>query len=285
MQLMRPMVATVLAATLTSCALERGAPDEGSFASGSSTGFPTPSATDDGLDQVTHVVPDSSCPRGWRGLEVTTDGDGAVGDLDDVVACTDSDEQRTYLENNSRSVWLLSAATVTRSITVRVAPGLGESSFVRIVRETRGQEAMAPGSAITARVPPNEMSWTPDLPLTFGWEGHALTVARLQSIGAALATDALARENKAGDALVACTLAVHREAVSRGDLAGVKATDVVLAGLGSGTCRDAATAAGVADELAQARAQTQRLKVLSANLSAAAASQQALPKGAQLLTR
>ncbi|MET0997988.1 MAG: hypothetical protein ABWX73_04655 [Marmoricola sp.] len=268
---------------MTSCALDQGPPEEGSFASGSSTG--TISATDDALDQVTYTVPDSSCPRGWTGLVVTTDGDGGVGDLDDVVACTDARGQRTYLENNSRAVWLLSAATVTRSITVRERPGLGEQSFVRIVRATRGQEAMAPGSAITAKVPPDEMRWTPDLPLTFGWEGHALTVARLQAIDGLFAIDALERQNEAGNALVACTLAVHRAASEVGDLADADAAKVVLAGLGSETCRKAASAALVSKELARVRSETQRLKVLTANLSAAAASSQALPKGAQLLSR
>ncbi len=284
MQLTRPLVATVLAATLTSCALDQGPAEEGSFASGSGTGFPASSDTD-ALDEVTYAVPDSSCPPGWTGVEVTTGGDGGVGDLDDVVACTDALEQRTYLENNSRIVWLLSATNVTPSTAVRMRPGLGETSFVRIVRETRGQEAMAPGSAMTVRVPPQEMSWTPDLPLTFGWEGHALTSAGLQSIDKSLATGALRRSNDAGDVLVACTLAVHGAASAVSDLAGADAAQVVLAGLRSAPCRTAGVTARVAKQLGQVRSEAQRLKVLTANLSAAAASSQALPNGAQLRTR
>ena len=284
MQLMRPMVAVALAATLTSCALDPAPAEEGSFASGSSSSFPTPSTSED-LDPVTYDVPDAKCPKGWTGLQVSTDGGGDVKDLDDVVACTDGGEQRTYLENKSKAVWLLSAATVTPSIVTRGNAGPGEISFVRIVRETRGQEAMAPGAAMTANVPPNEVSWAPDVPLTFGWEAHVLAVGKLRSINTSFASDALTRQNLAGNTLVACTLAVHGSASSATDLAQQDAVEIVRTGLGSDRCRAAAARAGVTEVLTQLRSETQRLKAVAADLTAASASSLGLPDGAQLRTR
>jgi hypothetical protein len=285
MQLVRALAAVILVAGLTSCAANPGPAEEGSFASQTDSTFAPTGTTDEAATQVTHIVPDASCPSGWTGLEVTTDSDAGVGDLDDIVACTEASGDRTYLENRSRVVWLLSAATVTPSVAVRVRPGLGETSFLRIVRESRGQEAMAPGSALTVNVGPEEVAWTPDLPLTLGWEGHTLMVRKLQDLGQVIASAALARQSLAGDALVACTLVIDERASSVGDLAGSDATKVVLAGLASSKCRAAAASAGVSDGLDRLRSDTGLLKAAAANIRSASASSLALPEGAQLLTR
>ncbi len=281
MRLLPALAAVTLVAALTSCASNPTPVEEGSFASQAESTFAPPGVDD--AEPVTYTVPDADCPPWWTGLEVTTDSAAKVADLDDIVACTDAEGRQTYLENRSRAVWLLSAATVTPSVALRVRAGPGETSFLGIVRGSRGQEAMAPGSAMTVNVAPHEVAWSPDLPLTVGWEGHTLMVRKLQELGDAVATAALTRQSPAGATLVACTLGITAEAASAGDVAGSDAAKPVLAGLRSSKCRAAATSAGVADDLDELRSEAKLLEAAAANVRTGWASSLALPDGADLL--
>ena len=194
-------------------------------------------------------------------------------------------EDRTYLENRSRVVWLLSAATVTPSVAARPGAGPGETSFLQIVRQKRGQEAMAPGASLTVNVAPHEVDWVPDLPLTYGWEGHVVVVARLLGISQTYATEALNRKNLAGVALAECTKAVDDHAASVRDLARADAAKVLLDGLAAGRCRTAAAGVALTDELNNLRSHTRLIRPGTTNIRSGAASALALPDGARLLTR
>ncbi len=282
MKLRGALVAVAWVVCLTSCATDSGDASEGSLVSQPDSGA-TPAETDDA--QTTYIVPTAECPTGWTGLQVKADRVAKVTDLDDIVACTNEDEDRTYLENRSRVVWLLSAATVTPSVAVRMGAGPGETSFLRIVRQNRGQEAMAPGSALTVNVVPREVAWVPDLALTFGWEGHVLIVARLLGISESYATDALSRQNLAGVALAECTKAVDDHASSVRNLPRANARKVLLDGLAAGRCRTAAAGVALTDELSDLRSDAKLIRPATSNIRSAAASTLALPDGARLLTR
>ena len=282
MKLRGALAALASVVCLTSCATELGDASEGSLVSQPDSEATAAEADD---AQTTYLVPTASCPTGWTGLQVTADHNAKVTDLDDLVACTDKDENRTYLENRSRVVWLLSAATVTPSVSVRKHAGPGETSFLRIVRRTRGQEAMAPGSALTVLIAPNEVTWAPDLPLTYGWEGHALIVARLLRIGQAYATDALNRQNWAGVALAECTKAVDGHATSVRALPRAEPAKVLLDGLATRRCRTAAAGVALTDELNELRSNAKLIRAATTSITSASASALALPVGARLGTR
>ena len=81
------LTALLLSAALVGCGSsgEEGGDDD----DGTVTESPPP---------VTYPVPDSDCPDGWTGLEVTTDTEAELEYLDDMPACTNAEADTTYLE-------------------------------------------------------------------------------------------------------------------------------------------------------------------------------------------
>lgn len=158
-----------------------------------------------GLGVARHQVPDTSCPDGWSGLVVTADTRVRSDHLDDVVACTDAARATTYVENAGHAVWVLDADAAAGEHVWRFRSGLAETSFLQVARDLRHREAMVPGSVLTVDLPPEEVAWDLDLPLTFGLEAHGLLVAALRSTGPDGADEAMMRRGPEAKSLATCT--------------------------------------------------------------------------------
>ncbi len=251
----RPVVATVAVACLAACGLPLsqddtaatvGEPGTGTGAASSAPG--AVSTTDAG---TTYRVPQAACPRGWRGLSVAS-GPASRAPTG-VVACSDASGTTTYLENRSLATWLLDVDAAAASTIWRVDEGLAEVSFLQVARSARSREPMVPGAKLTIDVPPDQVSWDLDLPLSFAWETHRLITGLLLSdFGPLAMSKALTRHSRAGFALARCSVAVDDFAASVDGLDQVEPTSVVLTGLGSSSsaasrCRTAASQAHLRD--------------------------------------
>ena len=226
------------------------------------------------------------CPRGWTGLQVTADRSAKVADLDDVVACTDKDENRTYLENGSRVVWLLSAATVTPSVAVRMHAGPGETSFPphRATEPRAGSDGSRCIAHRQRRPPGRGLGPRPAADLRLGGaRGGRGPAAGDQPV--VRNRGAQPAEPEPGSRSRECTKAVDDHASSVRDLARADAAKVLLDGLAAGRCRTAAAGVALTDELNALRSHTRLIRPGTTNITSGAASALALPDGARLLTR
>jgi hypothetical protein len=152
MRLVVPVL--LLSATLAGCGSDTPEPDG---AGGAGSAEPTP---------YTYLVPDSACPVGWTGLEVTTDTEAELEYLDDIPACTndeadtvlEADANSTYLENNSDAVWLL-RSTGKPGVATSVETTLVEQSFAAAVGERyAGEHIFVPGAKRIVHLAPEGWS-------------------------------------------------------------------------------------------------------------------------------
>jgi hypothetical protein len=210
----------------------------GSGASRGSESTPSP---------LSYKVLDSACPLKWVGLTVTTDRRAEIDYLDDMPACVDESGNRTYLENQSDAVWTIRSLSSAGRVDW-FKSSLEDESFRAAVNATRpGWAILVPGTAVVVDLPPDQVEWLVDLPLSFAWPAHGVVLDKIKGAGEAVAIAALKRQSRAGGALGVCTLAVAEYAKSVSSLEDADSSDVLLAGLGVGvaTSKCRAEAAGV----------------------------------------
>lgn len=187
-----------------------------------------------------YQVLDSACPDGWTGLRVTTDDEAEVEYLDDIPACTNDLGDTTYLENDSDAVWILRSTSYRGGSTKSWNLTLEEQSFLQAVQGQRaGRAIFVPGADLTVDLPPEEVEWVIDLPLSVGWEAHDLVLDKIEGAGQEAAVAALRRQSRAGAALATCALAATTYAETVEDLEDADAVEVVLGGLGVGAASSA----------------------------------------------
>lgn len=236
---------------LSACATS-DAPDSGSRSTQTSAPVPPPTLP----TPPTFQVLDNDCPTGWSGLQVTTQNAAEVEYLDDMPACVSPDGARTYLANRNEAVWLLSSVSGSAGLTASPKITWGEQSFIWAVRDAYpGKAIIVPGAEMTIDLPPQEVEWVIDLPLSFGWQGHDVVVDKIESAGQAAALAALKRQTQAGAVLAVCTMAVTQYAESVRGLQDASASEVMLSGLGvsasTSRCLSDSAAVGVVDDAGQ----------------------------------
>lgn len=220
MNTLRALSGVVAVLTVAACTPEASGEGEGEG------GVPAPAS---------YQVPDTDCPSGWFGLLVTTDSDAEVDYLSEIPACTNADGSGTYLENRSQAVWVLRSTSSSPWSATPSTDSPKEQSFVRIVGGTYpGVRLLVPGAGLTADLRPDQVEWVIDLPLTFAWQAHDLTVDKIQSNGQWVAIDALRGQTPAGAALAACTLAVKNYADLVNDLETADPEEVLVDGMSVG---------------------------------------------------
>lgn len=212
-----------------------------------------------------YQVPDWQCPPGWTGLRLETDNPAEVKYLDAMPACTDSSRTRSYLENKTDAVWVLSSTSVAGTWRSD-RPSLERASFSGLAQARRpGTVVLAPGEAGTVDLPADGIRWDLDLPLSFGWEAHSIVAEKIASKGEAAVIAAFERRSPAGAAIASCTLAATEMASTYEELDEADATEVLVTSLGS------AAAGGVcarqASRVPVVEAQTRQRVALSTALS------------------
>ena len=244
---------TSLGLVLCFCAVLAGC---GPGDSGSDTGDGVPGGTDTGPSDggtvststatSTYDVDPASCPGNYpQALTVQTDVPAELDDFSKIVACTPPGAAATFLKNNSDAVWTLSGTGQTPGSVTHYDPTPESISFRSLMNN---DSLLVPGDEVVVDLPPDQLEWDIDLPLSITWQGHAVIVESLTSLGQDAVLTALKRESPARAALVKCTLAVNNYANELGDLQDkddVELTDVVSAGFSAGvtgtSCEEAAT--------------------------------------------
>jgi hypothetical protein len=182
-------------------------------------------------ERATYQVPQASCRGDYNvPLVVTTDNEAEAAYINKIDACTTRAQDSIYLQNNSDAVWVLHH-TGSRSGTV--APWQDDdamSMFRTIV--TSGQTLLVPGGAVTVNLPPSEVVWNLNLPLTVGWVGYGVVRQRISTLFQTAWTNAIKSSHPAGAALVACTAAVTTYANSVNGLADKQLSVIVMDVLG-----------------------------------------------------
>ena len=130
---------------------------------------------------------------------------------------------------------------------------LGEQSFVVSVSDSfPGQVIVVPGASSIVDLAPENVEWTLNLPLSFGWETHGILLEKIKSAGEEAGVAALKRRSTAGGALAVCTLAVTVYAESVASLGEADTSQILLEGLNvsatGSRCRAEAASVEVFDE-------------------------------------
>jgi hypothetical protein len=191
---------------------------------------PTPTLTLPPV-RATYQVPQASCKGDYNvPLIVTTDNEAEVAYINKIDACTTRAQGSIYLRNNSDAVWVLHH-TGSRSGTVAPWQDDAAMSMFRTI-VTSGPTLLVPGGAVTVNLPPSEVVWNLNLPLTVGWVGYGVVRQRISTLFQTAWTNAIKSSHPAGAALVACTAAVTTYADSVDRLADKRLSAIVMDVLG-----------------------------------------------------
>lgn len=292
MRLPRLLLVLALTVPLAGCGQE---PDDGTDPAADDSVAPETTSL---ASSPSYQVRDSDCPQGWTGLRVTTDADAEIDYLDDMPACVNAAGDTTYLQNRSAAVWTLHSVSQRVGRVTPADQRAGEQvSFLQAVQGQRDTAILVPGAAVTVDLPPDEVEWLIDLPLSVGWEAHGLVLDTIEGAGQAAGLAALRRQSQAGVALATCAVTATAYADEVEGLADADAVDVMLTGIGLsatssacyteslavGTVDDAGRRVSLAHELERLRGQTATLQSLDTRLGYAQRASKVLQYGLAFL--
>jgi len=287
------VLAVVLGLTSAACGND-DPPESGTGGGPSRSTVETVPAPRPSPSRALHLVRNEDCPQGFVGLLLATTVPAEVEYIDKIVACTDQRGGRTYLRNGSDAVWRLRN---TGQVDGFVQPlNLAGAPF-RYTFAAQGP-LFVPGQAVVVELPPQQVQWDIDLPLSVSWEGYTQVREKFVSLGEAALLQHVKQRTPQGAAVVQCSLTVKATADAAGDLEDADFSEVVLNGLGVGVaankCRQAASLVAVpeagtsrpvalSDELQRLTRQTETLQKIESRLTTVARLERVVKFGLKLL--